>query len=105
MSNCDSNNATTARGRAAPLLVLPPFSLPARPSSSTTTTTTTSSSSSNPSQQHDLSSVAQLLQGRKNIVVLTGAGISVSSGIPDFRSKQTGLYETLDTEVRYGYCL
>jgi NAD-dependent deacetylase len=29
-------------------------------------------------------------------VVLTGAGVSVPSGIPDFRSPQTGLWETVD---------
>ena len=42
--------------------------------------------------------VAQLLHGRRNIVVLVGAGISVSCGIPDFRSKGSGLYSTLDVE-------
>jgi NAD-dependent SIR2 family protein deacetylase len=42
-----------------------------------------------------LASIARLLAGKKNIVVLAGAGISVSCGIPDFRST-TGLYNTLN---------
>jgi NAD-dependent protein deacetylase/lipoamidase len=40
--------------------------------------------------------VADLLRSSKRAVVLTGAGISVPSGIPDFRSPGTGLWENVD---------
>lgn len=45
-------------------------------------------------------SVVNLLYGRKNIAVLLGAGISVSCGIPDFRTEGSGIYSTLNAEVR-----
>nr|KAG5713600.1 hypothetical protein BaRGS_024648 [Batillaria attramentaria] len=41
-----------------------------------------------------LEDVVQLLRTCKNIIVLTGAGVSVSCGIPDFRSRD-GIYARL----------
>jgi len=41
--------------------------------------------------------VVDLIRDKKHILVLCGAGLSVSCGIPDFRSK-TGLYSTLDPQ-------
>jgi NAD-dependent deacetylase len=42
------------------------------------------------------SELAGLLRGASSVVALTGAGISVPSGIPDFRSPGTGLWEHVD---------
>ena len=40
--------------------------------------------------------LAELLRGAGSVVALTGAGVSVPSGIPDFRSPGTGLWERVD---------
>jgi NAD-dependent deacetylase len=40
--------------------------------------------------------VAELLRSARSAVVLTGAGISVPSGIPDFRSPGSGLWEKVN---------
>jgi NAD-dependent deacetylase len=42
------------------------------------------------------SQLAELIGAAGSVVALTGAGISVPSGIPDFRSPGTGLWENVD---------
>ncbi len=43
-----------------------------------------------------LARLAELVADAGSVVALTGAGISVPSGIPDFRSPRTGLWERVD---------
>ena len=40
--------------------------------------------------------LARLIGEADSVVALTGAGISVPSGIPDFRSPGTGLWSDVD---------
>ena len=40
--------------------------------------------------------LADLIQQADSVVALTGAGISTPSGIPDFRTPRTGLWENVD---------
>jgi NAD-dependent deacetylase len=43
-----------------------------------------------------VSELAELIREADSVVALTGAGISVPSGIPDFRSPGTGVWENVD---------
>ena len=47
----------------------------------------------------DLAGVAAAVASARNVVVLLGAGASVSAGIPDFRTPGVGLYDNLE---KYG---
>jgi len=40
--------------------------------------------------------LAELVRGSRSTVALTGAGVSVPSGIPDFRTPETGLWANAD---------
>jgi NAD-dependent protein deacetylase/lipoamidase len=44
----------------------------------------------------DVLALAQLVRGAGSVVALTGAGISVPSGIPDFRTPGTGIWANVD---------
>ena len=44
----------------------------------------------------EIARLAELVRGARSVVALTGAGISVPSGIPDFRTPRTGLWENVD---------
>nr|XP_026695711.1 NAD-dependent protein deacetylase sirtuin-2 isoform X2 [Ciona intestinalis] len=50
-----------------------------------------------PSSLSSIKDVAELISsgGVRNIIVMAGAGISTGSGIPDFRTPGTGLYDNL----------
>jgi NAD-dependent deacetylase len=47
-------------------------------------------------QSEKVGRLAELIRSARSVVALTGAGISVPSGIPDFRSPGTGLWENVD---------
>jgi NAD-dependent deacetylase len=44
----------------------------------------------------DVGRLAELIRGSGSTVALTGAGVSVPSGIPDFRTPETGLWANVD---------
>ncbi|KAG6847778.1 hypothetical protein H0H93_006048 [Arthromyces matolae] len=51
-------------------------------------------------QYNTISDATELLRSSRRILILTGAGISVSCGIPDFRSRD-GLYASLKHRGKY----
>jgi NAD+-dependent protein deacetylase SIR2 len=89
------NEKSKLRSASSTSTSLPPPSAAAAP----TTTVGPLSAISLPSFDQVFEGVVRLLQGRKNIIVLVGAGISTSCGIPDFRSKDHGLYNQLNVEA------
>ncbi len=46
--------------------------------------------------QADVGRLAELVRDARSVVALTGAGVSVPSGIPDFRTPGSGLWEKVD---------
>jgi NAD-dependent deacetylase len=49
-----------------------------------------------PTQQTSAAELASLIRESERVVALTGAGVSVPSGIPDFRTPGTGLWAKVD---------
>jgi hypothetical protein len=96
-SSCSTTTGTTTHQRAEP--PFPLYTGTSDISNLDMTSTGKNTANKQPSFQQGWDSVVQLLRGRKRIAILTGAGISVSCGIPDFRTKGSGLYSTLDTAV------
>lgn len=46
--------------------------------------------------EQQIQHAAELISDAKSVVAMTGAGISTPSGIPDFRSADSGLWDTVD---------
>jgi len=50
----------------------------------------------NPTDVRSVVRLAELVRDARSVVALTGAGISTPSGIPDFRTPRSGLWERVD---------
>ncbi|CAH0548909.1 unnamed protein product [Brassicogethes aeneus] len=50
----------------------------------------------NPVQDNDIEILQEFIQKSMKMVILTGAGISTESGIPDYRSEEVGMYARTD---------
>ena len=74
----------------------------ALPQEKTTKQLDLSGSSVKDNELRQLQRLQDVLQKKRKIVVIVGAGISVSAGIPDFRSA-TGLFHTLKKEHKLKY--
>lgn len=61
-----------------------------------TQTATGRGGAGSPVHRSDQARLAAMLHESTSTVVLTGAGVSVPSGIPDFRTPGTGLWENVD---------
>ncbi|MCB0195821.1 MAG: NAD-dependent deacetylase, partial [Anaerolineae bacterium] len=46
--------------------------------------------------EQQIQRAAKLISSAHNIVAMTGAGISTPSGIPDFRSANSGVWDSVD---------
>ena len=47
----------------------------------------------------DLTALSDFINGSQRLLVVTGAGISTESGLPDYRSEGVGLYAKIDHKV------
>jgi len=56
-----------------------------------------------PTRQSDINHLQEFISSSNNLFVLTGAGLSTESGIPDYRSEKVGLYaRTNHRPVQHG---
>lgn len=86
--------ASLLSGRlAAAALLLPKLCTGLNPRMNTIKACITTAASSDSAV---IKSVAEAISTSKKIVVMLGAGASVSAGIPDFRTPGTGLYDNLE---------